>query len=140
MKFVPKLKKHNLKTLYFSLLILFIISKYQFFTQQNNDYSLKYYIGCPLLFFVFILLPTEFIKKNDLIFSLIKEIQSYTMGIYIIHLQIYRYLDKNIINFTFNKIKKGTFKGCLFIYFICYYGSFVCHKIFKEYKLKYLFI
>ena len=140
LKLVPKLKKHIFKTLYFSLLVLFIISKYQFFTQQSKDYSLKYFVGCPLIFFIFILLPTEFLKKNDLVFSLVKETQSYTMGIIITHLQITRYINNNIFNFNFNKIKRGNFIGCLFIYIICYCLSFVCYKFFNKNKLKYLFI
>ena len=65
----------------------------------------------------------------------IKHLACYSGGIY--------YLHWEIKHRTFNNlpiIKKGNFSSCIFIYLLCYLLCFFAFKIFKNTKLRYLFI
>ena len=86
------------------------------------------------LFIFFALIPFETIKSK-IINKIIKQLTSYTGGIYYIHVGVYIIFSK-----YFKILAFGNFKSCiinyLFCYFICLIGSF----IFKKNKLKYLFL
>ena len=92
-----------------------------------------YNIGGVSFFLIFSLIPFEFFNKTILIF--IKNFTSFTPGIYLWHIQIYK-----IFRFKIYLIKHHTFLGSLLMYFICYTISYLGYNIFKKTKLKYFFI
>ena len=65
----------------------------------------------------------------------IAHLSSYTGGIYYLHWEI-KYRTFN----SFPIIKRGDFSSCTFIYLLCYLFCFLGFKIFKNTKLRYLFI
>ena len=86
------------------------------------------------LVFLFLILPLEKINKLY-IKSFIKQITSYTGGIYYLHPEIF-FIFKNI----FKDIYYKNFKGCIIIYIIAYFICFLGYKIFSKHSLKFLFI
>ena len=78
----------------------------------------------------FYLLPLENLRSFTQ--KLIKQITSYTNGIYCLHTRINRFFR---IKFGFN----GTLKNNFIIYLISYYFSFIGIKLFGKTRLKYLF-
>ena len=75
------------------------------------------------LFFFFSILPFDKINSKRILI-IIKQITSYTGGVYYIHPEI-RYI-----------IKKRNFMGIIKNYLICYLICFIGSKLFKNYKLK----
>ena len=78
----------------------------------------------------FYLLPLE--NSHSFIQKIIKQITSYTNGIYCLHTRINRFCR---IEFGFN----GTLKSCFIIYLISYFFSFIGIKLLGKTRLKYLF-
>ena len=140
-KLIEEMKKNRFITIYFSSVILYVINKYPFFNNiaDHINSSLLYFFGSSLLFFIFILLPTQSIKKNKVIAKIIEKCTSNTMGVYLLHTPIFRYLVNQITTIKFESKRKVNFYNCLKIYFICYYISFVCSKIFKNTKIRNFF-
>ena len=140
LKLVDKLKNFRFTIIYFSSVILYVINKYRFFNKiaEHPNSNLLFFFGSPLLFFIFILLPTEFIKKNKAITNIFKECTKNTMGVYLLHVPICVYLRNHITIIKFKS--KPNFSNCLKIYIISYYISFVCSKIFKNSKIRHLFM
>ena len=99
---------------YFSIFINILISSY--------------------IFVIFLLLPFEKIN-NDKYIYFIKQITSYTAGIYYLHTKIRDFLINYII-----KKKSLTMMQCFINYLLCYSICFIGSKIFKNYNLKYMFI
>lgn len=125
------LKENLFKTLFFSYLFLFLLFKYEFFITMNGYRGIEYIFSSLLLFIGFYLLPFEY--TYSWIQLLIKQITSYTNGIYC--------LQGKIISFVRFRIdKSGTFKtsviSYILLYAICFFGA----NLFKKCKLKYLFI
>lgn len=124
------------KVIYFSCVGLFIILKYNIFSDINFFAfgGIILDVGSVLIFIIFYLLPLTSIKSL-IINKIIKQIAKYTQGIYSIH---------QIIRFTliskFNSIKKGTFIGVIIVYIFSFFISFIGEKITKKTKLVYLFI
>ena len=86
------------------------------------------------LFICFALIPFELFKK-DIIYRIVKQLTSYTGGIYYIHVGVKRTLS------TYYKILSfGDFKSCAINYLISYFICFVGSTIFQKTKLKYLFL
>ena len=85
------------------------------------------------LILIFALIPFE--ELNLSIYNLIKQMTSYTGGIYYIHVYLNNLL-KNYISFKYNP---GTIFTCIIHYFLCYFICFFGSKIFKNSILKYLF-
>lgn len=120
-----------------------IISFFPLFYLINNYKMLfRIYKNCQIfiidlvstgLFINFSILPFDKIKNNKIILF-IKQITSYTGGIYYLHPEIYNIFEKYIIEF-----KNKTFKGCIINYLICYFVCFFGTKIFKKSKFKFLF-
>lgn len=67
--------------------------------------------------------------------NIIKRITSFTGGIYYLHLFIF-----DIFSSFNNSISNRDVKSCILIYFICYLICFIFSNIFKQSRLKYLFI
>lgn len=131
-----KIQKYYRKTIYFSIIILFCILKYNIFTRMNiiafDGIILD--IGSIFLFILFYLIPINFMKY-PIIRRIIDNLTNYTQGIYALHL-----ITKNALYLKFNSIKNGDFTGCIIIYCFSYLISFVGEKITKKSKLVYLFI
>lgn len=129
---INKLKKNRMMTIFFSFSFLFMFFKYNIFTPVKGfgKQGIMYNIGGVSFFLIFSLIPCEVFNKKILIF--IKYFTSYTSGIYLFHIHIYK-----IFRFKIYLIKHHTFLGCLLIYFICYSISSLGYNIFKKNKLKY---
>ena len=109
-----------------------IFSEIQKYGHKYNYNGLEKNIFAMFSFFVFYLIPIEYIKSNKLIIF-INIVSKYTQGIYCLH-PIANYFATNIIH-----IKK-TFNGCLIIYLISYLMSFTGDKISFKTRAKLLFI
>jgi fucose 4-O-acetylase-like acetyltransferase len=138
--YIDLLKKSNkYKYIYFymSIIVLLFITKYHEF---DNIKTFKYggirlNIAAISLFIIFSLLPFEKIK-NRICIKIIKQITSYTGGIYFMHrLFGYGHLCRKYIP----PIEKGNFLGCIIIYLICYIISFIMSIFLKNTKLRHLF-
>ena len=86
------------------------------------------------LFIVFSLISFSTIKK-DIIKKIIKQLTCFTGGIYYNH-----YFVKNIFSNYFKIFTIGNFKSCLINYIVCYNICFIGTTIFRNSKLKYLFL
>lgn len=130
------LKKFRIKTMFFILLIIILISKYNILNNTNGFgyQSIKTHILSGNIFMIISLLPSENLKNYYLI-KIIKLITSYTAGIYYLHIPIQKYL-KNYIQ----SIKRQSLTGCVIIYITCYFFSFLGIKLFGKTKLRHLFL
>ena len=82
-------------------------------------------------FINFSILPFDKIKNNKIIF-LIRQITSYTGGIYFLHPEIY-YIFENYLTDFKNKTQLGVLLNYLFCYFVCFLGTKIFGKtIFKN--------
>ena len=98
---------------------------------MNGYRGIEYIFSSLLLFIGFYLLPFEY--TYSWIQLLIKQITSYTNGIYC--------LQGKIIAFVRFRIdKSGTFKTSVITYILLYAICFFGANLFKKCKLKYLFI
>ena len=91
-------------------------------------------LGAICLLIIFALLPLDNITNITIMF-LIKQMTSYTAGVYFIHVKIMEYFHENITIF-----KNGEIRGCVLNYLICHSICFAGMKLFGKSKLKYLFI
>lgn len=134
-KAIEKLLIYRRKTLFFSIIIIFSLFRYNIFKDLKG---LRYRgvitnFGSIFLFIFFSLIP--FINiNNKIIINIINNFTNYTEGIYCLHCQISYYLKVKI-----SLIKKNSFIECIFTYIISYFISFIGIKIFGKTKLKYLF-
>ena len=86
------------------------------------------------LFLLFSLIPFELIE-NNIVKKAIKQISSYTGGIYYIH-----YIVKKIFGKYFNIFNAGNLKSCAINYFVSYFICFIGSTLFQKNKIKYLFL
>jgi hypothetical protein len=126
------------KNLTIKLRIIFI-SVIGYFLLKNKLIERRYnylvlQLGVNIIFISFSLFPFDLIKNKIAIF-MIKLITSYTGGIYYLHWEI-KYRTFNNCSF----IKKNDFMSCVINYLFCYIFCCFCFQIFKNIKLKYLFI
>lgn len=134
--FIKSLQNYGIKSMFFSITFLFFLFHYNIFSEiKGFGYrGIIKIIGSMLLFIIFYLIPIAHIKCKQIIFF-IKQISNYTQGIYWQHEIIRDYLK-----IKFSIIKNKTFQGCIIIYTISYFISFIGFKILGKNKLKYLFI
>ena len=124
--------KSNLKSsLFLSYLFIYFIFKYNTFVDIGGYNGIKYIFSSISFFVAFYLLPLE--KIYILFQKIIKQITSYTNGIYCLHARMINLVKVYIHH-------KRDFKFCIIIYLLSYLISFIGIKIFGRYKLKYLFI
>lgn len=131
-----KLQKKKNLTIFYSLIVLFLITKYKVFSDLKTfKYAgIRLNIAAICIFFIFSLISFQI--KIKLINKIILQLTSYTPGIYFTHVLIGKgYLGKSI-----NLVKKGTILGCAIIYLISYTISFIGATIFKKTKFKNLFV
>ena len=130
-KLIEFFQRNRKNSLFFSFILLFLLFKYNIFVELEG-YNGIINIFSSLFFFVgFYLLPIENIYS--LIQKIIKQITSYTNGIYCMQ-------SKTISFIRANFGLKGNFKSCIIIYLFSYLVSFVGMKICSKNKFKYLFI
>ena len=131
---VDTLRKHQKKTIFFSLITLYFIRDF------NNIKIQFYYLKCILygigsisIFILFSILFSENINKT--VNFIIKNISIHSGGVYYLHTKI-----RKILSSKFLIIKNRTLAGCfinyVIIYVICLFGM----KIFGKTKLRFLFI
>ena len=136
-KIITFLKKYRLNTIFYSSIILIMISTYNIF---DNLKTFKYggirlNIGASCIFIIFSLLPFENIK-NKTITNFIRQITRYTGGIYYMHYLV----GTSLILTKILKNLNGTIIGCIFVYITCFFISHFSLKIFGKSKFKYIFI
>lgn len=128
-------KRYKTKSICFSFTSLVFIIYYKV-------YFLKFYcfegiflaLGAICLLIFFALLPLDNLTNMTIIF-LIKQMTSYTAGVYFIHVKIMQIFNNSITIF-----RTGEIRGCVLNYLICHSICFVGMKLFGKSKLKYLFI
>lgn len=126
-------RKFNIKFIIILISVISMLILKILITKKNID-NIFIQLSISIIFISSSFLPFYLIKNNNIIF-IIKQITSFTGGIYYIHWEIkYRTLKK------FFLIKKYNFVSCIIIYLISYIFCFFFFKIFKNTKLKYLFI
>lgn len=121
------------------LIILIFITKFNVF---SNIKTFKYggirlNIAGICIFFIFYLFPFRAIKNKFLI-NLIKQLTSFTGGIYFIHNLIGRGYILNII-LSILKIKRKSLLECIIVFFISYIVCFYGIKFFGKTKFRHLF-
>ena len=119
------------KIIIISLFTSFLI-EISIFSQRLDCIKTQFII--IIIFFAFSFITSNIIKNSNIIFIL-KQITSFTGGIYYLHWEI-KYRTMN----DFFLIKKGDFISCVINYLICYIFCFISYNICKNTRLKYLFI
>ena len=133
---IKKLENHRKKILFFSFIFLYFLFHYNIFSDIKG-FAYRGIIkifGSFFLFVIFILFPLENIDSLRIILF-IKQFTSYTQGIYCLHSIINDYLK-----LLFHFIKDSTFLGCITIYLVSYYLSYIGVRFFGKTNLKYLFV
>lgn len=121
----------KIKIVVFSLISIFIIKTS--FNKKKFDYiSVQLIVIIIFIFSSFF--PFDQIKNRN-ITLIIKQITSYTGGVYYLHWQIGHKILKK-----FFLIKNADFLSCINNYMLCYFFCFFSFKIFNKTKIKYLFI
>ena len=79
------------------------------------------------------MIPLDYISNKE-INRIIRQITSYTGGVYYFHFKV-----RDFLNNKFIIVKSETLLGCFLNYIICYILCFFGIKVFGKTKLKYLF-
>ena len=134
-QFIQLFQKNRLKAIVISSLSLFIVKKYDIFSNISGNFyqGILLNVCAIFLFIIFSQISFNYIK-SQIIKNFIMEITKYTGGIYYIHIIIDNYLKYILL-----LIKNRTIIGCLIIYLICYLICFLGMRIFKSNKFRYLF-
>lgn len=72
--------------------------------------------------------------ENKNIICILKQISSYTGGVYYLHPKA-----SEVIGQYFISIRRRSFKGCINLYLICYFICFIGSNIFRKSKIRFLF-
>lgn len=134
-KILILLKEYRIISICFSFSISFVIIVFKLFISDIYFYEgIFETLSSISLFIFFYMLPFEKITFGPLIF-LIKQITSYSSGIYYLHIKIIEYFKD-----YFNAFEDKTLIGCVLNYIICYFICFLGMKTLGRTNLKYLFI
>ena len=128
-------KVHRKKIIFFAIYNLYIIKDFIILINEPYFYLRCFIVGLgsTSIFLIFSMIPLDDIENRT--FNLIiKQITSYTGGIYYFH-----YKFKDILKDKLNIIKNQTLFGCFVNYILCYIFCFFGIKVFGKTKLKYLF-
>ena len=133
---IKYLNKDKVKTIYMLFLILFFLKKCNLINKSKgfNYQGINLHIKSLIIFLLFLLLPSEKIT-NIYIINFFKIFTNFTSGVYFLHIPVYNYVYKYI-----KLIQKQDIVGCLIIYLMCYFISFIGIKIFGKSKLRNLFL
>jgi len=131
---IKKLYRYRITSLILFGTVLFIILYNNIIYKIKNFYR-GIIINLTILssFIFFALIPFDKIN-NTIIFSILKQITSYTGGIYYLHPNIFEIFEKYIIS-----IKQKTLNGSLLLFLFCYVICLVNSFLFRKSKIKYLF-
>ena len=125
------LKTYRKQTLFFSYIFLYLLLRYKVFFDLGGFKGIIFLFSSSCLFVGFFLLPLDNI--NLLSQRIIKQITSYTNGIYCLHMRVHYFLATRCgIH--------GSFGNIIIIYILIYFISFIGYKLLGKTKLKYLFI
>ena len=129
------LKKFKLKAIYILTLIIIFLSKFIIIKNVKGFryQGLKVHIESLIIFLIFLLIPSEITNIN--IIKFFKILTNHTTGVYYLLIPIYHYISNYI-----KLIKNKDIFGCLIIYIICYFISFIGLKMFGKTKLMNLFV
>ena len=127
---VENFKPHRKNILFLSHLFIYILLRYDIFVNLGGYGGIIYIFSSISFFMGFYLLPLE--NSHSFIQKIIKQITSYTNGIYCLHTRINRFCR---IEFGSN----GTLNSCFIIFLISYFFSFIGIKLLGKTRLKYLF-
>jgi len=133
------LKNSSRITIIISLIILFFITKFNVFSDiKTYKYGgIRLNIAGICIFFVFYLFPFGALKNKFLI-NIIKQLTSFTGGIYFIHNLIGRgYILNKILSIL--EIKRHSLLECIIVFFISYIFCFYGTKLFGRTKFRHLF-
>ena len=122
---------HKKNSLILSFLLIYLIFKYKIFVKLGGFNGIEHIFVASSFFVGIYLLPLENINPG--IQLIIKQITSYTNGIYCLQTQISTFI------YTIFGLY-GDIKTIIVIYSISYLISFIGIKIFGKTKFKYLFI
>jgi len=116
------------------IILLFILGLLTQFLFNNSPLKgILRNVFTTFLIIIFASFPFE--KAYIIIFKLIKQITSYTGGVYYMH----TYLNELLNNYCWSKnIKENEYK-CIKLYFLYNYICFIGSNLFKKNNLKYLF-
>lgn len=134
--FIQWALKNKKMYIIFSCFSLYLTFNFNIFSDLigNSSAGIKKLIISFLLFTNSFILSIQNINiKINSLFVFIRKITKYTQGIYCLHFLIQYYIK---LKFDRN----GTFIGCINLYIISYFISFIGFKISEKSKLKYLFI
>ena len=135
LKILPIIKNKRIICLCVSFLFIFLVFFFKLYNSMTHFYEgIFINIGIISIFIFFYMLPFEHITFGPLIF-LIKQITSYSSGIYYIHIKISDYFKD-----SFHAFEEKTLVGCALNYIISYFICFIGMKMFGRTILKYLFI
>lgn len=135
-RFILK-KLRNKRYIIFILIFpeIFLINKFWIlYLISKRFYPIIVDIIVIFLFICFALIPFESIKSK-IIKKIIKQLSSYTGGVYYLHVGVYTIFSK-----FFKILSFGNFKSCIINYLICYLICLIGSSKFKSNKLKYLFL
>ena len=129
-----KYYKHRILVIFLSGSFLFIM------LYHNYIYKVKYiYRGIIIdltgisAFSLFSMMPFDKLNNKKIIFIL-KQITSYTGGVYYFHPFAYKLFNQYSKN-----IRRGQFKGCIQIYLISYFICFIGTNLFRKWNIRFLF-
>ena len=116
------------------MIFLFLL-KYKVFIYINGFYyqGLELVVKSSLVFLIASLMPYEKVN-NKYIINIIKNVTSYTPGIYFLHTNVEMFMKTYI-----KLIKNGTLSGSIIIYIISYFISLIGAKIVGKNKFNCLF-
>lgn len=139
-KNLTKILRNNARiTIINSIIILSFITKFNVFSDiKTFKYGgVRLNIASICIFFIFYLLPFRQIKNKFLI-NIIKQLTSYTGGIYFIHNLIGRgYILRKILSIL--EIKRKSLLECIIVFFISYIICFYGMKLYGRTKFRHLF-
>ncbi len=124
---IEALKIYKTNSIFFSFICIYALLKYNIFVKIGTYAGIINIFASLFLFIGFYLLPLYSLPLQCQ--KLIKQITSYTNGIYCLHSKMFLIVN---INGTLNSIFK--------LYIISYFFSFLGEKLTRKTKLKYLFI
>lgn len=134
-KILILLKEYRIISICISFSISFLIIFFKLYISEIYFYESAFEILSSMSFFIFFyMLPFEKITFGPLIF-LIKQITSYSSGIYYLHIKIIEYFKD-----SFQVFEDKTLIGCALNYIICYFICFIGMKTLGKTNIKYLFV
>lgn len=131
LKLIEFFKINKKMSIFISYLFIFFIFKYDIFVDLGGYKGIVHIFTSTSFFVAFYLLPLDNI--NSCIKRAIKQITSYTNGIYCMQSEMVQFIHNNFH-------REGNLNKSIIIYLVSYFFSFIGYKIFRKTQLKYLFI